>query len=67
MVEEHVRTLERFVGPTTSFISGDTLQTNSYDKFNWTVFDVEAKQRRHEEVFPQELARVRALAAELFA
>ncbi|MBR0404681.1 MAG: flavodoxin family protein [Eggerthellaceae bacterium] len=67
MIEEHVRTLERFIGPTTSFYTGDTLQTDSYDKFNWTMFDVEAKQRRHEEVFPQELARVRALAAELFA
>ena len=67
MVEEHVQTLNRFIGPTTSFISGNTLQTDHYDKFNWTMFDVEAKQQRHEKVFPQELAQVRELASQLFA
>ena len=44
-----------------------TLQTDRYDKFNWTMFDVETKQLRHEEVFPQELAQVRELASQLFA
>lgn len=67
MLEEHVRTLGTFVGPTATFVSGDTLQTDRYDRFTWTVFDVEAKQRRHEEVFPQELARVRKQAAQLFS
>ena len=67
MVAEHIQTLSRFIGPTTEFISGNTLQTDHYDKFNWTMFDVEDKQRRHEEIFPQELANVRKLASELFA
>ena len=67
MVEEHVQTLNRFIGPTTSFISGNTLQTDHNDKFNWTMFNVEDKQQRHEEVFPQELAQVRELASQLFA
>lgn len=67
MMEEHVRTLSTFVGPTTAFVSGDTLQTDHYDRFNWTLFDVESKQRRHEEVFPAELARVREQAKALFA
>ena len=67
MVEEHVRTLSTFVGPTTPFVAGDTLQTDRYDRFDWTIFDVEAKQRRHETVFPDELARARETAAKLFA
>ena len=67
MIEEHVQALNRFIGPTTSFVSGNTLQTDRYDKFNWTMFDVETKQLRHEEVFPQELAQVRELASQLFA
>lgn len=67
MLEEHARTLGAFVGPTTTFVSGDTLQTDRYDLFDWTVFDVPGKQSRHEEVFPQELDRVRKLACTLFA
>ena len=62
-----MQALNRFIGPTTSFVSGNTLQTDRYDKFNWTMFDVETKQLRHEEVFPQELAQVRELASQLFA
>lgn len=67
MMEEHVGALNMFVGPTKSIAVGDTLQTDHYEKFDWTFFDVEGKQRRHEEVFPGELERVRALAAEMFA
>lgn len=67
MVQEHVGTLNNFVGPTTLFISGNTLQTDHYDKFYWNVFDVAGKQQRHEEVFPQELAAVRKLASDIFA
>lgn len=66
MIEEHVNTLERFIGPVKTFISGNTLQTDHYDKFDWTLFDIEDKQKRHEEVFPEELAQVRALAAGMF-
>ena len=43
-------------GPTEIFLSGDTLQLKDYSKTDWpwTLFDPEAKQRRHETVFPQE-------------
>ena len=50
------QTLSRFVGPTEVLVSGDTLQLKDYGKTDWpwTLFDPEAKQRRHETVFPQE-------------
>ena len=50
------RTLNRFVGPTEVFVSGDTLQLRDYGKTDWpwTMFDPEAKKRRHETVFPVE-------------
>lgn len=67
MMQEHTSTLERFIGPVTTFVSGNTLQTNMYDKFNWTMFDIEGKKQRHEEVFPQELAQVKELGAQLVA
>lgn len=67
MIEENTSLLERQVGPVSTFIAPDTLQTDHYERFNWTMFDAEAKKARHEEVFPQELAEVHAMAEELFA
>ncbi|MBQ3300538.1 MAG: flavodoxin family protein [Eggerthellaceae bacterium] len=67
MIDEHVNTLNAFVGPTTAFICGNTLQTDRYEKFNWTMFNAQAKQQRHEEVFPQELEQIRDLGRTLFA
>ena len=66
MIEEHVRTLQSFIGPVKTFISGNTLQTDHYERFDWTMFDIAAKQARHDEVFPQELTAVRELAAGMF-
>ena len=47
--------IESFVGPTEVFVCGDTLQLKDYSKTDWPwYFDGEAKQRRHETVFPAE-------------
>lgn len=56
MVEDYKNTFERFIGPTKTLISGNTLQLNDYSKLDWewTMFDVEAKKKRHEDVFPKE-------------
>ncbi|MCR5443700.1 MAG: flavodoxin family protein [Sphaerochaetaceae bacterium] len=50
------QTLNRFVGPTEVLVSGDTLQLKDYGKtdWKWSLFDPEAKMRRHETVFPEE-------------
>lgn len=56
MMRNYQQTFDRFVGPTEIFISGDTLQLRDYSKTDWpwTLFNPEAKQKRHDEVFPQE-------------
>jgi len=56
LMEEYKQTFTRFIGPTQTLISGNTLQLKDYSKtdWEWTLFDVEDKQRRHEEIFPQE-------------
>ena len=56
LLEGYRQTLSRFVGPADVFVSGDTLQVRDYSKLDWewSFFDPEAKQRRHDEVFPQE-------------
>ena len=56
LVKNYQQTLNRFVGPTEILISGNTLQLKDYGKTDWpwTMFDPEAKQKRHETVFPEE-------------
>ena len=53
------------VGPTKVMVIGNTLQVKDYSKYDWTMFDPEAKKARHEEVFPKELEKAFALGAEM--
>lgn len=68
LLENYQETLSRFVGPTEIFISGDTLQLKDYSKtdWKWTLFNPEAKQKRHEEIFPEECKKIFSLGAKLF-
>ena len=54
MIAGYQNTLSNFIGPTKVMISGDTLQIDNYDKYDWTMFDPDAKKARHETVFPEE-------------
>ena len=60
MLADYRRTLESFVGPTRTFVSGDTLQLADYSKTDWpwSFFNPEAKQQRHETEFPEECKAV---------
>lgn len=46
-------------------ISGDTLQVNDNSKYDWTMFNPEAKQERHEKVFPNDMQKAFALGQEI--
>ena len=65
MLENYKNTLSGMVGPTKVMVCGDTLQVDDYSKYNWTMFDPEAKKARHEEVFPTEMKQAYALGAEM--
>ena len=67
MLTGYKQTLERFVGPTKVFVSGNTLQLKDYSAtdWKWTMFDPEAKKLRHETVFPEECRKAFELGAEL--
>jgi hypothetical protein len=56
LCKNYQNTLSRFIGPTEVLLSGNTLQLKDYSKtdWEWTLFDVEAKIKRHETVFPEE-------------
>jgi hypothetical protein len=57
--------MERFFAPCEVFLCCDTKQVNDYSKFEFDVFDIPAKLKRHAEVFPKELERAFALGARL--
>ena len=67
LLRNYKQTLNRFVGPTKVFVSGDTLQLKDYSKTDWpwTMFDPEHKQKRHDTVFPKECEKAYKLGAEL--
>ena len=67
LLQNYQQTLSRFVGPTELLVSGDTLQLKDYSKtdWQWTLFDPEAKQRRHDTVFPEECRKAYEMGAAL--
>lgn len=65
MLENYKNTLDGFVGPTKVMVCGNTLQVKDYDKYNWTMFDSEAKKAHHEKVFPDDLNKAFSFGAEL--
>ncbi len=65
MLKGYQKSLDAFVGNTKLFIAGNTLQVKDYNRFNWTMFNPEAKKELHEKVFPEERKKVFALGAEM--
>lgn len=66
-MRNYQQVLSAFVGPATIMVSGDTLQLKDYSKtdWEWSLFDPEAKQKRHDTVFPQECQKAFEMGAEL--
>ena len=65
MLKKYQNTLGTFVGPTNILISSDTLQVKDYSRYNWTMFNPEAKKERHETVFPEDKKKAFALGAQM--
>ncbi len=65
MVEGYRQALSGCIGPTEVLISGNTLQISNYDRYNWTMFDIEGKKQRHETIFPKELEKAARAGAAL--
>ena len=52
-----VQTSTRFIGDTEYVTAAETWQFDDYSKYAADMFDVEARKRRHEEVFPEDCRR----------
>lgn len=66
LVKRYKAALDTFIGPTQTFICGNTLQVGNYEKYNWTLFNPEEKKERREKIFPQERKAVFELSANIF-
>lgn len=51
LLNRYKNSLESFIGPTQTLVSGDTLQINDYEKYNWTMFNPEEKRARRDTDF----------------
>ena len=65
MLTGYKETFSHIIGPAKVLIYGDTLQVKDYSKFDWTMFDPEAKKARHETVMPQKKSEAFRLGAEM--
>ena len=65
MLANYQNMLCNMVGPTKVMICSDTLQVSDYSKYNWTMFDPDAKKQRHETVFPTDKEKAFSLGAEM--
>ena len=67
LIQNYQQTMSAFVGPTEILVSGDTLQLKDYSKTDWpwSMFDPQAKQRRSETVFPDEMKKAFDMGAAL--
>lgn len=68
LLQGYQQTLSSFVGPTEVFVSGDTLQLKDYSKtdWQWSMFDPDSKQKRHDTIFPEDCRKVFEIGAKLF-
>jgi len=65
MLQRYQGSLSTFLGPTKILISSDTLQVKDYSRYNWTMFNPEAKKERHEMVFPEDKKKAFALGEQM--
>ena len=65
MLQRYQGSFNTFVGPTKILISSDTLQVKDYSRYNWTMFNPEHKQERHETVFPEDKKKAFALGEQM--
>lgn len=63
LLNRYKGTLEAFIGPTQVLASGDTLQVSDYARYNWTMFDPDAKKTRRETEFPKDRQAAYALGS----
>ena len=54
LLNRYKGTLEAFIGPVETLASGNTLQVNSYNRYNWSIFNAEEKKARRDAIFPDE-------------
>ncbi len=66
LLDGYQQTLNTFVGPTKVLACGNTLQVKDYSKYNWTMFDPEAKKAHHDATFEDYLKKAEQMGSEMY-
>ena len=64
MLENYRNTLTNFIGPTTVFVSGETMQVKDYSKYDMASFNEAHKKEVRETQFPIDLKEAFRIGAE---
>lgn len=64
-VDGYRKAFDEAVGNTKVMIAGNTLQVKDYSRFQWTIFDPDAKRAHHEAAFPEEKKKAFRLGARM--
>ena len=67
MLQRYQNMFGTFVGPVKILTSSETLQVHDYSKYNWTMFDPEARKQRRETVFPEDQKKALEMGAQMVA
>jgi len=65
LLQRYQNMLGTFVGPTQILTSSETLQVKDYSRYDWTIFDPEARKLRHETVFREDKKKAFSLGARM--
>jgi hypothetical protein len=61
LFDDYEKFIGRVFGECRTLAVSETLQTKDYDKYHMAMFDVPARQKRHEEVFPEDCNKAFAI------
>lgn len=65
LLAKYKNTFDNLIGPTKTLVSGNTLQVNNYERYDWTIFNADEKKERREKVFPEERKKAFSLGADM--
>lgn len=65
MVKRYQEGLEMALGRTKVLLATNTLQVKDYSRYNWTMFDPQDKQERHDKVFPEDLKKAFSVGSQM--
>lgn len=65
LLDSYQTTFETFIGPTKVLCCGNTVQVEDYSKYNWTMFDPEARKAHQDATFSSYLDKAYSIGKDM--